>query len=176
MATAVPFADLEGLSPKRWDATMRVNPGDPWLIACAAEASLKRRGRGRIVNVPAMAGLKPVGASVAQSVSKAALTQLTRCLAVAMAPGVAASCVAPGLMEGTELTRNIPDAVRDAFAARAVLGTTTSMEDAVGQAVKFCRSRTGTGWTAAIDGGIPFHRPWRTAPWTIGRGGARSGA
>lgn len=98
-----------------------------------------------------------MGASIVQSVSKAGAIQLTRCLAVALAPEVTVNCVAPGLMEGTELTKNISDAFLDSFKSKSVLGATTSLDDVAGQVVQFCRSETTTGQTLVIDGGVFFH-------------------
>lgn len=157
VAKGVSFADLDGLTEDIWDWTMAANLRGPWLLARAAAPHLARAGHGRIVNVAAMAGLRPMGASMAQSVSKAGLIQLTRCLAVALAPKVTVNCVAPGLMEGTELTRNISDAFRAGFTAQAALGTTTSLADVAGQIVQFCRADTVTGQTVVIDGGVHFH-------------------
>ena len=157
IARGVPFSDLEGLLDSVWDETMTANLRGPWLVSKYAARHLKASGRGRIVNIAAMAGMKPMGASIAQSVSKAGVIQLTRCLAVALAPDVTVNCVAPGLMEGTELTKNMSDAFRDSFTSRAVMGTTTSLADVAGQVVQFCRSDTVTGQTLVVDGGVHFH-------------------
>lgn len=157
MARAVPFPDLDALTDDLWRNTMETNLAGPWRLARAAAPHLRAARGGRIVNVAAMAGMKPMGASIAQSVSKAGVIQLTRCLAVALAPDITVNCVAPGLMLGTELTRNVPDFVREGFARQAVLGTTTSLADVAGQVVQFCRSDTVTGQTAVIDGGVFFH-------------------
>jgi len=157
MAKGVPFPDLEALSSEIWDTTMQVNLRGPWLVSKHAAPHLKSSDWGRVVNVAAMAGMKPMGASIAQSVSKAGTIQLTRCLAVALAPDVTVNCVAPGLMEGTELTKNISDAFLDTFKSQSVLGATTSLEDVAGQVVQFCRSDTITGQTLVIDGGVFFH-------------------
>lgn len=88
MAKGVPFPDLDALSSELWDTTMQVNLRGPWIVSKHAAPHLKSSDWGRIVNVAAMAGMKPMGASIAQSVSKAGAIQLTRCLAVAMAPDV----------------------------------------------------------------------------------------
>ncbi len=136
---------------------MQVNLRGPWMVSKHAAPYLKSSNWGRIVNVAAMAGMKPMGASIAQSVSKAGTIQLTRCLAVALAPDVTVNCVAPGLMEGTELTKNISDAFVDGFKSQSVLGATTSLEDVAGQVTQFCRSDTITGQTLVIDGGVFFH-------------------
>ncbi len=153
----VPFKDLDTLGPEIWDDTMRYNLRGPWLVSRAAAPHLANSGAGRIVNVAAMAGMRPMGASIAQSISKAGVIQMTRCLAVALAPNVTVNCVAPGLMEGTVMTQGLTPEFRDAFASQAVLGTTTSLQDVASQVVQFCQSETITGQTTVIDGGIYFH-------------------
>jgi 3-oxoacyl-[acyl-carrier protein] reductase len=157
VAKGVPFSDLDSLTPDIWDWTMTANLRGPFLLARGAAPHLKARGAGRIVNVAAMAGLKPMGASIAQATSKAGLIHMTRCLAVGLAPDVTVNCVAPGLMEGTVLTANIPDAFRDGFKSQSVLGQTTSLGDVAGQVVQYCRSDAVTGQTSVIDGGVFFH-------------------
>lgn len=157
MAKGVPFPDLEGLSSEIWDTTMQVNLRGPWFLSKHAAPHLKASKWGRIVNIAAMAGMKPMGASIAQSVSKAGTIQLTRCLAVALAPDVTVNCVAPGLMEGTELTKTISDEFLDGFKSQSVLNRTTLLEDVAGQVVQFCRSETVTGQTLVVDGGVFFH-------------------
>lgn len=157
VAKGVPFPDLDALTPEIWDWTMTANLRGPFLLARAAAPHLKASGSGRVVNVAAMAGLKPMGASIAQATSKAGLIHMTRCLAVALAPDVTVNCVAPGLMEGTVLTANIPDAFREGFKSQSILGKTTSISDVAGQVVQYCRSDAVTGQTAVIDGGVFFH-------------------
>ena len=153
----VPFKDLDTLGPEIWDYTMQYNLRGPWLVSRAAAPHLESAGADRIVNVAAMAGMKPMGASIAQSISKAGVIQMTRCLAVALAPNVTVNCVAPRLMEGTVMTQGLTPEFRDAFASQAVLGTTTSLQDVASQVVQFCQSETITGQTTVIDGGVYFH-------------------
>jgi 3-oxoacyl-[acyl-carrier protein] reductase len=64
-----------------------------------------RRPGGRIVNVSSIYGLIGFPGSLAYGVSKAGIAQLTRQLAVDLAPeGILVNAVAPGVIE-TEMTR-----------------------------------------------------------------------
>ncbi|MBT6277421.1 MAG: SDR family oxidoreductase, partial [Chromatiales bacterium] len=93
--------------------------------------------------------------SIAYSSSKAGLIHLTRCLAVALAPRVAVNCIAPGLVEGTRMAKRLPSELADTAREQAVLGRVGLAEDIASQVLTFVTSRSMTGQTMAIDGGIP---------------------
>lgn len=156
-ARGVPFPDLEALTPQIWDELMNTNLRGPFLVTRAAAPYLRKSNGGRVVNVGAMIGLKPAGSSIAQAVSKAGVTHLTRCLAVALAPDVTVNCVAPGLMEGTSLTSALPEDYLEGLRKTAILNKTTEIKDVALQIVRFCQAETVTGQTLVIDGGIHFH-------------------
>ena len=84
---AIPFPDLETLDAAVWDRLQSTNLRGPYLICRAAAPYLKASGSGRIVNIASVAGLNPGGSSIGYATSKAGLIHLTRCLAVALAPG-----------------------------------------------------------------------------------------
>lgn len=153
----VPFPDLEALTPEIWDQLFDTNLRGPFLIARAAAPHLRKSDVGRIVNVGAMIGLMPAGSSIAQAVTKAGVIHLTRCLAVALAPDVTVNCVAPGLMEGTQMSGRVPPESVDAMRERALLKRNTSIQDVADQVVQFCRAESVTGQVLVIDGGIHFH-------------------
>jgi 3-oxoacyl-[acyl-carrier protein] reductase len=153
----IPFPELDALTVEIWDRIFATNVRGPFQLARAAAAHMKKAGAGRIVNVASVAGLKPDGSSIAYAASKAALIHLTRCLAVALAPGISVNCVAPGLVEGTRMARRLPEAVTERARAHAVLRRTSSAEDIAEQIVTFCRADSVTGQVLVIDGGAFFH-------------------
>jgi 3-oxoacyl-[acyl-carrier protein] reductase len=153
----VPFPDLDGLTPEIWDRVISTNLRGPFLLARAAARHLKQQDQGRIVNIAGFPGLAPMGSSIALAVSKAGLIHLTRCLAVALAPSIAVNCVAPGLMEGTQMTARLRPEAISALQDKAVLKRTTSLQDVARQVVLFCSADSVTGQTLVIDGGIAFH-------------------
>ena len=65
---------------------MAVNLTGPMRLTKAVAPIIKAQGQGRVVNIASVAGLHPVGSSMAYAVSKAGLIHLTRCMAVALAP------------------------------------------------------------------------------------------
>ena len=155
--TAVPFKDLDALTPEIWDRIYDTNVRGPFLLARACASHLREHGAGRIVNVSAFIGLSPEGSSIAHATSKAALIHLNRCLAVALAPEITVNSVAPGLMEGTELFERIPSEATEAARERAALKRHTKLQDVADQVVGFCQSDSITGQVVVVDAGLVFH-------------------
>ena len=87
---------LLDLDPETFESVFRVNVTGAFLMARAAIPHLLER-RGSIVSIASVAGLRAAPASIAYCSSKAALTMLTRCIAVDHGPaGVRANCLCPG--------------------------------------------------------------------------------
>ena len=152
-----PYGDIEALTPEIWDGLMAINMRGPFLVARAAAPYLKKSRRGRIVNIGSTIGFSPMESGYPFAMSKAGAVPLTRYLAATLAPDVLVNCVAPGLMLGTGLTRGASEEYIQGWRDRAVLKTTTSLDDVAQQVLQFCRSDTVTGQTIVIDGGVSFH-------------------
>jgi 3-oxoacyl-[acyl-carrier protein] reductase len=154
---AIPFPDLDALTPEVWETIMAVNLTGPMLLTKAVAPVMKAGGCGRIVNIASVAGLTPTGSSIAYAVSKAGLIHLTRCMAVALAPETLVNCVAPGLLEGTRATANLRPEQVERSAAGALLKMPADKEDCADMVVAMCRTGTMTGQTVVIDSGRVFH-------------------
>jgi NAD(P)-dependent dehydrogenase (short-subunit alcohol dehydrogenase family) len=154
---AIPFPDLDGLTPEIWDRIMAVNLTGPMRLIKAVAPVMKAQGQGRIVNIASVAGLGPTGSSIAYAVSKAGLIHLTRCMAVALAPETLVNCVAPGLLEGTRATANLRPEQIENSAAGALLKKAADKDDCADMVVTMCRTGTMTGQTIVIDAGRYFH-------------------
>ncbi len=154
---AVPFPDLDNLTPELWEKIMAVNLTGPMLLTKAVAPVMKAQGAGRIVNIASVAGLGPTGSSIAYAVSKAGLIHLTRCMAVALAPETLVNCVAPGLLEGTRATANLRPEQVERSAAGSLLRMAADKDDCADMVVTMCRTGTMTGQTVVIDSGRFFH-------------------
>jgi 3-oxoacyl-[acyl-carrier protein] reductase len=153
----VPFNDLQALIPDIWQKIMHANCTAPYLMARAVAPVMRARHAGRIINSGSVSGFKPVGSSIAYSVSKAALAHLTRCLALALAPDVLVNSVAPGLMDGTLITeRMLPEQVQQSK-DDSVLRRAVNKDDVAEQVVTFARSSSTTDQNVIIDAGRFFH-------------------
>jgi NAD(P)-dependent dehydrogenase (short-subunit alcohol dehydrogenase family) len=154
---AIPFAELDNLTLEIWEKIMDVNLTGPLRLIKAVAPQMKAQRRGRIVNIASVAGLGPTGSSIAYAVSKAGLIQLTRCMAVALAPETLVNCVAPGLLEGTRATANLRPEQVERSAAGALLRKAADKDDCADMVVAMCRTETMTGQTVVIDSGRLFH-------------------
>ena len=154
---AIPFADLDNLTPEVWERIMATNLTGPMLLTKAVAPHMKAQGRGRIVNISSVAGLSPMGSSIAYAVSKAGLIHLTRCMAVALAPETLVNCVAPGLLDGTRATANLRSEQIQNSAASSLLKKPADKDDCADMVVTMCRTETMTGQTVVIDSGRIFH-------------------
>ncbi len=91
---AKPSADF---TMDEFDRLLSVNLKGAWLMSKYAIPEMLRRGRGVIVNVASVAGLKPLPYAMPYSVSKAGLIMLTEVMAVEYGNrGIRVNAVAPG--------------------------------------------------------------------------------
>lgn len=149
----VPFPDLDALTDELWDSILAVNLGGPWRCVRAIAPIMKANGQGRIISIASTAGLGPTGSSIAYAVSKAGLIHLTRCLAVALAPDISVTAVAPGLMENTGVGARLSPEYLDGFRGRAALGRTVDPADVARTVITLARSDSTTGSVYPVDAG-----------------------
>ena len=154
----IPFQDLNALTYEQWNKIININLTGPMLFIKAVAAPMKLQGAGRIINIASVAGMAPVGSSIAYGVSKAGLIQLTKGMAVALAPdNILVNCVSPGYLEGTRMSDNLAEEYKDQARNGAVLKKAADKDDIAEQVVTFCKTDTTTGQTLGIDGGRLFH-------------------
>ena len=149
--TVVPHNDLAALTDEIFAKTFDINVTGTWLLTRAAMPHLMRSDDGNVINITSIAGVRPVGSSIAYSMAKAALNQMTRLLAKSCGP-VRVNAVAPGLVE-TPWTRDW-QAQHEAVKARAPLQRSATPEDCVEAVLGLLRSRYATGHVFVVDGGL----------------------
>jgi ketoreductase RED2 len=146
----VPHDDLDALTDEILLRTFEVNVFGTWWLTKAAMPHLKASADGNVVMLTSVAGLRPVGSSVAYAMTKAALNHLTRLLAKSCGP-VRVNAVAPGLVD-TPWTADWKDQ-HDFVAAVSPLHRSATPDDCAEAVVGFVRNRHVTGAVLAVDGG-----------------------
>ena len=153
----IPFEDLDALTFEEWDKILDINLRGPMACIKAVAPAMQKQGAGSIVNVSSVSGLRPGGSSIAYSVAKAGLNQLTRCMAVGLGPEIQVNCVAPGYMDGTRMSDNLSPAFKESAVRESALKRVADKDDVADQVVAFCRSSSLTGQTLVMDCGGFFH-------------------
>ena len=154
----VPFQDLDGMTLDLWEYLMRINLTAPFLCMKSVAPVMKKQKQGSIVNIGSVAGLAPGGSSMAYAVSKAALTHLTRCMAVSLGPdGICVNCVAPGTIEGTRLTARLDPVFVENAVRQSALQRMVKCEDLADQVVTLARSDSTSGEVVVVDSGKVYH-------------------
>ena len=109
------------------------------------------------MNVGSVAGLRGAGSSLLYGVTKAAVHQLGRGLAIALAPEVRVNSVAPGLVATRWFRRlssdEMTDALEAASASQTPLGRVTTPEDVAQVILGLLAANMVTGETVVVDGG-----------------------
>lgn len=83
----------------QWRHLMSVNVDAAFLCARAAGRLMKPRGSGMVVNISSIASVKALDGRVAYCTSKAAISHMTRMLALEWGPyGLRANAIAPGFI------------------------------------------------------------------------------
>lgn len=149
--TPVPHHDLDGLTDEIFMKTFEVNVYGTWFLSKAAIPYLKQSDDGNIVNITSVAGVRQVGSSMAYSMTKAALNQMTKLMAKSCWP-VRINAVAPGLIE-TPWTADW-DAMHEAVAKTVPLRRSGTPEDCTEATLGLLRTKYATGQIFVVDGGL----------------------
>ncbi|HET9480538.1 MAG TPA: glucose 1-dehydrogenase [Candidatus Polarisedimenticolia bacterium] len=151
---------LDSTSLEAWDRTMDVNVRSIFSLTKLAAPHLIAR-KGAVINISSVAGPCAYPGILAYCVSKAAVDQLTRCLALELAPhGVRVNALNPGVVV-TDLHRSggMGEAAYSAFLERGrsthPLGRVGQPGDVASFAVFLASDGASwvTGGTFSVDGG-----------------------
>lgn len=101
---------LKGLdaTPEEWRRSLDVNVIGTSLCTRYASEAMKKRGGGAIVNLSSISGFIAQPEFLAYSATKAALVNMTRCMALDLAPhGIRVNCVCPGTIRTAATDRHM---------------------------------------------------------------------
>lgn len=147
----VEHSDLDGLTSEIFRRTIEVNVTGTWELTRAAIPLLRSSDDACVVTVTSIAGVRPMGSSIAYAMSKAALNHMTRLLARSHGP-IRFNAVAPGLVT-TPWTEDW-DAMHATIRERSPLGRSATADDCAEAVLALVRNRYATGEIFVVDGGI----------------------
>jgi NAD(P)-dependent dehydrogenase (short-subunit alcohol dehydrogenase family) len=141
-----------------WNSMIQTNITGVYLVTKIVGRAMLKRGYGRVINIASSWGVRPVPEFVCYSVTKAAVIQMTRALAVEWAPrGVTVNCIAPGSMDKSPDSTDPDDVAARQKRAKLVPLGRLGRPDELGPALIYLASDASsymTGTTLFVDGGM----------------------
>ena len=154
---SVPHHDLDALDDALIDDIFRVNVRGAIGAVRAMRPLLAADGGGLVVNISSVAGRTALGSNIAYCASKAALDNVTKSLARALAPQIRVVSVSPGWVEG-EYAQRMPPALIQEQRDKTPLGRIASAEDVADAVLALATQlRFTTGAVIPVDGGRPLN-------------------
>ncbi|WP_264325192.1 SDR family NAD(P)-dependent oxidoreductase [Romeriopsis navalis] len=156
ISATIPHTALKAATPEIWRDLYEVNVIAPWTLIAAAESALRQSSTREcpscILNISSHAGIRPKGASIPYSASKAALNHMTKLLALNLAPDIRVNAIAPGLVN-TPMSQNWL-AARELWQARSPMGRGAEPTEIAQVASMLVASHYITGEILMADGGL----------------------
>lgn len=143
-----------GMSEERFDSTFALNLKPLFWMVQATAPGMVARKRGAIVNISSVT-FAGDGDQPEYAAAKAAVSSLTRSLAIELSPSVRVNCIVPGLIQTSVIEKAAPEMVKD-YINRSLLKRLGQPEDIAG-AVSFLvgpDSNFITGAALPVSGGI----------------------
>lgn len=146
-------------SPESWDEVVETQLSSVFLLSKVVAASMAQRAHGKIINVGSMYSYFGSGLVPSYSAAKGAIVQLTKSMAIELAPsGIQVNAIAPGWVE-TDMTAPIRTEdlkpMNDEIMSRTPAGRWGQPEEMAGPAI-FLASQASdfvTGEMIRVDGG-----------------------
>jgi 2-deoxy-D-gluconate 3-dehydrogenase len=142
--------------PEDWDNVMETQLNAVFLLSKFAAASMVQRKRGKIINIGSMYSFFGSGLIPSYSAAKGAIIQLTKSMAIELAPhNIQVNAIAPGWIK-TDMTAPVHTMpLNDEILARTPAGRWGQPEEIAGTAVYLASHASDfvTGTTIRVDGG-----------------------
>jgi 2-deoxy-D-gluconate 3-dehydrogenase len=146
-------------TPEDWDNVIETQLNAVFLLSKLAATSMLSRKRGKIINIGSMYSYFGSGLIPSYSAAKGAVVQLTKSMAIELAPhNIQVNAIAPGWIE-TDMTAPVRTMdmkpMNDEILARTPAGRWGQAEEVAGTAVYLAGRASDfvTGETIRVDGG-----------------------
>lgn len=144
------------LKPADWDTVMAVNLRGTFNCTKAAARGMVRARYGRIVNMASIIGSMGNAGQAAYATAKAGIVGFTKSMARELAGrNITVNAVSPGFIE-TEMTANLPDAVRTEYLKLIPAGRLGTAEEVADAVLFLARPESAyiTGQIIGVNGGL----------------------
>jgi len=144
-------------TPEDWDKVIETNLNACFLLSKLVAKSMVKRRQGKIINIASMYSFFGSGLVPSYSAAKGALVQLTKSMAIELAPfNIQVNAIAPGWID-TEILAPLKamPVLYERVIARTPVGRLGNPDECAGTAV-YLASRASdfvTGTTICVDGG-----------------------
>lgn len=142
------------MSEQRWDETFELNLKGSFHLVQRVGGGMLERQYGKILNISSVSMAGEYG-QTDYGAAKAAVTSLTRSLAMEFAPHVNVNCIAPGMIKTSVLQRTDPEMIRQ-FEEGTLLKRLGEPDDIANAALFLCSDEASyiTGAMLPVSGGI----------------------
>ncbi|MFA9438508.1 3-oxoacyl-ACP reductase FabG [Uliginosibacterium sp. sgz301328] len=144
------------MKDEEWDAVIDTNLKAVFRMSRLVMRGMMKARNGRIINITSVVGSSGNPGQANYAAAKAGVAGMTRALARELGSrNITVNCVAPGFID-TDMTRDLPDAQRDALQNQIALGRLGNPQE-IAAAVAFLASKGAsyiTGSTLHVNGGM----------------------
>lgn len=154
------IASIEASEEALWDRIIDINAKGTFFCSRAAVPAL-RAAKGSIINVASVNGLVGFRNATVYCAAKGAVVNMTRAMALELAPDIRVNCVCPAAVD-TELGRQNLDPTKEPAVARKELEATRPLQriaapDEIAASIVYLASSDAkyiTGTALTMDGGM----------------------
>lgn len=144
------------MSEGDFDAVINANLKGCFNTIKAVSRQMLRQRAGRIINITSVSGILGNAGQANYAASKAGIIGLTKTMARELASrGITVNAIAPGFVD-TDMTKALPEQVREAATAQIPLGHFGKPEDIANMAAYLASEKAAyiTGQIISVDGGM----------------------
>lgn len=147
---------IEETTDAQWNSEMDVHLGGTFRCCREAVRRMKPRGRGNIINLGSVAGLRGLPGASAYTAAKGAVISLTKGLSHEVAPaGIRVNCIAPGWVD-TPILNSLPEKWRGRMERDIPLGRLGTPDELASVALFLASEQSSfiTGQVISPNGGM----------------------